>query len=113
MPELVFPRMRPKPPRERVSRTCPGHRAWVRRHDCSVRGCRRTPIECAHVRSATNGGTGLKPSDRWVISLCEFHHREQHRMGEKRFELKHSLDLWLMANEFARRSPFRAKLMLM
>ena len=113
MSELVFPRLKPKQPPERAKRTCAGHRAWVRRHDCCVRGCKRTPIECAHVRSGTDGGTGMKPSDGWTISLCEFHHREQHRIGERAFELKHSLDLWLMANEFARRSPFRAKLLTM
>ena len=61
MPELVLPRLKPKPPRERVNRSCPGHRAWVRRHVCSVRGCQRGPIECAHVRSGTDGGTGLSP----------------------------------------------------
>jgi hypothetical protein len=106
MPELVLPRLKPKPPRERVKRSCPGHRAWVRRHDCSVRGCRRGPIECAHVRSGTDGGAGLKPSDKWTISLCEFHHREQHRVGEKAFEKTYSIDLRLLAEEFARRSPF-------
>ena len=58
MPELVLPRLKPKPPRERVNRSCPGHRAWVRRHDCSVRSCKRGPIECAHVRSGTDGGAG-------------------------------------------------------
>ena len=110
MPELVLPRLRRKPPRERVSRSCPGHRAWIRRHDCSVRGCRRGPIECAHVRTGTDGGAGMRPSDRWTISLCVFHHREQHRIGERSFERKHSLDLVLLANEFARRSPYRLRL---
>ena len=110
MPELVFPRFRRNPPRERVNRSCPGHRAWVRRHACSIRGCKRTPIECAHVRSGTGGGIALKPSDRWVISLCEFHHREQHRIGERAFERLHSIDLKLVAEEFARRSPYRPRL---
>ncbi len=32
MPELVLPRLKPKQLRERVNRSCPGHRAWVRRH---------------------------------------------------------------------------------
>jgi hypothetical protein len=82
----------------------------VRRHQCSVRGCRRGPIECAHVRTGTDGGAGLKPSDKWAISLCAFHHREQHRIGEKAFERKHSLDLAALAAEFARRSPHRLKL---
>ena len=113
MPELLLPRLKPKPPRQRVNRSCPGHRAWVRRHGCSVRGCRRGPIECAHVRSGTDGGAGLKPSDKWAISLCEFHHREQHRIGERAFERKHSLDLRSLATEFARRSPHSRKLLQM
>jgi hypothetical protein len=53
---------------------------------------------------------GMKPSDRWVVSLCEHHHREQHRLGERAFEEKHSLDLRELAVEFARRSPFRSRL---
>jgi hypothetical protein len=110
MPELVLPRLKPKPPKERVNRSCPGHRAWVRRHDCSVRGCRRRPIECAHVRCGTDGGAGLKPSDKWTISLCEYHHGEQHRLGEKAFARKYELDLVALAKEFARRSPWHGKL---
>ena len=110
MPELVLPRLKSRPTRERANRSCPGHRAWVRRHDCSVRGCRRGPIECAHVRSGTDGGAGLKPSDKWTISLCEYHHREQHRLGEPAFEKRYELHLLGLAMEFARKSPFRAKL---
>lgn len=110
MPEVVIPRLRAKPAREHLDRSCAGHRAWVRRHDCSVRGCRRYPIECAHVRSKTDGGIGLKPSDKWTISLCEFHHREQHSLGERAFAAKHDLNLAELAAEFARRSPFRLRL---
>ena len=55
MPELRLPeRLRPPKPR-RPSRSCPAHRAWVRKHRCSVPGCQRLPIECAHVR------TGAEP----------------------------------------------------
>lgn len=110
MPELVFPRLQPKPVKKTTSRNCAGHRNWVRRHACCVRGCRRTPIECAHVRSGTDGGIGLKPSDKWVISLCEFHHTQQHQMGERAFEQEHSLQLSELALEFAKRSPFWPKL---
>jgi hypothetical protein len=52
----------------------------------------------------------MKPSDRWVISLCQSHHREQHEIGERAFEEKHSLSLKALAEEFARQSPFRSKL---
>lgn len=84
---------------------CPAHRAWIRGHHCCVPGCLRRPIECAHVRHGTDGGLGRKPSDRWTISLCWLHHREQHERGERPFESKYGLDLRALAVEFARRSP--------
>jgi len=93
-----------------LSRSCPAHRAWVRRHHCCVPGCRRLPIECAHVRAGTDGGIALKPSDRWCISLCVHHHAEQHLIGETRFATKYDLDLAALAAAFASRSPCRARL---
>jgi hypothetical protein len=67
--------------------------------------CERLPIECAHVRMGTDGGQGLKPSDRYCISLCAHHHAEQHRIGEARFEKMYGVDLVALAAEFARKSP--------
>jgi len=107
MSELRFPNRLPLKTRKTTSRTCAGHRAWVRNHRCSVRGCTRLPIECAHVRSGTDGGMGVKPSDRWTISLCHFHHVEQHHLGERAFEAKHDLNMIELASEFAKKSPFR------
>jgi hypothetical protein len=110
MPELRFPgRLPPKPPKKN-SRSCAAHRSWVKQHRCSVVNCRRTPIECAHVRGGTDGGAGLKPSDRWVISLCRVHHREQHEIGEAAFEEKYSIRLKDLAQEFTQRSPCRRML---
>jgi hypothetical protein len=54
----------------------------------------------------------MKPSDRWTISLCGHHHREQHDLGELKFAEKHSIDLVALAMEFAKRSPFKWKLSL-
>lgn len=110
MSELRFPNRLLVEPRKTTSRTCAGHRAWVRKHRCSVRGCNRLPIECAHVRCGTDGGMGLKPSDKWTISLCHFHHVEQHAIGEGPFEARHDLNMKELAREFARRSPFRMRL---
>jgi uncharacterized protein (DUF2237 family) len=59
------------------------------------------------VRRATDGGTGLKPSDRWCLSLCRMHHAEQHRIGEAAVEKCHSIDLLALAEAFARKSPHR------
>ena len=110
MPELRFPGRLPLEHRKSTARTCAAHRAWVRRHRCSVPGCKRLPIECAHVRRGTDGGLGLKPSDKWTISLCQFHHLEQHEIGESAFEARHDLNLLQLAEEFTKRSPFRVKL---
>lgn len=110
MPELDFPRRITRHPVQREARSCPAHRAWVRRHHCSVQSCNRMPIECAHVRTGADGGTSLKPSDKWVISLCVHHHREQHRIGEMSFQARYGLDLRKLAAEFARRSPHWRKL---
>ena len=106
MPDLRLPdRIQRDQPVRSPPRTCPAHRAWVRRHHCSVSGCKRLPIECAHVRGGTDGGMALKPSDRWCISLCAHHHAEQHRLGEPRFEQKYGLCLTQLAELFAKRSP--------
>ena len=107
MPNLRLPQRieRPKPARE--LRSFPAPRAWVRRHHCSVPDCKRVPIECAHVRSGTDGGQGLKPSDCWTISLCRYHHAEQHRIGETAFEKRYGIELLALAQEFARHSPHR------
>lgn len=89
----------------------PAHRAWVRRHRCSVPDCREGPIEAAHVRCGTDGGQGIKPSDRWVVSLCRAHRAEQHGIGERAFEDRYGLELVALAEEFARRSPHRRALL--
>lgn len=91
----------------RDSRSCPAHRAWIRRHRCCVPGCANLPIECAHVRRGTDGGQSLKPSDRWTVSLCREHHGEQHRIGERAFEKRHGIDLRGLAEAFAKASPHR------
>lgn len=105
MPRVVLPKRLSQLPSKCDLRSCPGHRAWVRRHHCSIPGCLQRPIECVHVRGGTDGGMGVKPSDRWVISLCVLHHREQHQIGESRFQEKHDIDMAALAREFARRSP--------
>lgn len=91
--------------RAQDDRSCPAHRAWVRGHACCVPGCTNSEIECAHVRSGTDGGIGLKPSDRYAISLCRDHHAEQHRIGGATFELQKQINLTAIASKFEAQSP--------
>lgn len=92
-----------------VGKRSPAHRAWVRGHACCACGT-MTAIECAHVRVGTDGGTGIKPSDRWTISLCKECHARQHQLGEPMFEKCSDINMKALAEEFFRRSPHRGKL---
>lgn len=86
-------------------RIWPRHRKFVRGHHCSVPLCQGHPIEFAHVRSAANAGTGLKSHDWFGVSLCAYHHDEQHKKGFETFLARYQIDLWKIAAEFARNSP--------
>ena len=96
---------------------CPSHAAWVRntffcllhsniRGDQCVYGGR---TQSAHVRSGTDGGTGIKPSDSWIVPLCENHHREQHAIGEPAFERRYGIDMKAEAARLWRESPARIR----
>lgn len=82
------------------------HRRFVRSHQCCVRGC-PTPhvVDLAHLRSVAEGaGTGLKPHDRFTVSLCRRHHNEEEACGPDAFGDRHGIDLWAIAAELVRRS---------
>ena len=73
-------RTKPKPDlRKRIR-----HLTFVRQLPCVVCG-RVAPSEAAHVRSGSDGGAGLKPSDRFTVSLCSDCHALQHQFGELTF----------------------------
>ena len=106
---MLPPRIKRDSGKKDVGKRSPAHRAWVRGHACC--GCgSMTAIECAHVRDGTDGGMGLKPSDRWTISLCRDCHSEQHRIGEEAFEFVHKIDMKALATAFFKASPHRHKL---
>jgi len=95
--------------REPMQREWPRHRRFVRSFGCSVPLCMtNTAIEFAHLRSAANAGTALKPHDAFGVSLCgadpargiEGHHAE-HRS----FQQKYKTDLYAIAAELVRASP--------
>lgn len=81
------------------------HRRFVRSFCCCVPGCRAQQTELAHIRTAANAGTGLKPHDAHAVPLCRNHHREQHDCGAETFQDRHGIDLEAVAAELVRRSP--------
>jgi hypothetical protein len=86
------------------------HLRWIRGHNCSCMGSGGCDgkIEAAHVRSGTDGGMGVKPSDRYAIPLCGGHHREQHQIGEAPFEARHKISMRKIADALWAKSPHRA-----
>src|SRR5690242_7627852 len=89
---------------------CPGHLQFVRSRECSLRSSRCAgKIEAAHVRTGTDGGLSVKPSDFWTIPLCAIHHRLQHDMGEPEFERSFKIDMKAIASRLWSISPHRRK----
>lgn len=89
------------------------HIRWIKRLPCAVRGhdC-QGPVTAHHVRRNTDGGTGLKPSDKWTVPLCdglhgavEGHHQEGDRIGWLSFEAQYGVDLRALAIKLAAASP--------
>ncbi len=57
------------------------------------------------MRTGTDGGVGIKPSDIWTIPLCSSAHRDQHNAGEAAFENYWRIDMKEIAEGLAARSP--------
>ena len=78
------------------------HLARIRNLPCTI--CGGIGTEAAHVRFADPRvakpitGMGIKPSDSFVVPLCNRHHREQHDLGdERKFWSLYDLDPILIA----------------
>ena len=88
-----------------IQKICHQHRYRLRGHRCCVSKCRSLCVDFAHLCSAANPASGQTPHAIFGVSLCRFHHDEQHRLGAEAFGRKYGIDLWALAAEFARRSP--------
>ena len=71
--------VKPKPDVRRRAQ----HLAFVRQLPCVAYDS--SPSEAAYVHSGSDGGAGMKPSDRYFLSLCAGCHVLQHRFGELTF----------------------------
>jgi len=90
--------LRQRQPRERDEK----HLDFIRSLPCCICGD-DIHTEAAHIRAGSieNGkvytGIGEKPSDAWVLPLCNGHHREQHSMNEMKFWEKYEINPFLLA----------------
>jgi len=79
------------------------HRRFVKSLCCCV--CNAPFVDFAHIRSAADSGTGLKPPDWRGVPLCRNHHREQHEAGQGTFEDRYHIDLDALAAQLVAKSP--------
>jgi len=117
MPPPRIPRslVRGKPKPDHRTRT--KHLAFVRLLPCVACG-KAAPSEAAHVRSGSDAGAGMKPSDRYSVSLCTGCHALQHQFGELTFwgvlridPLNVAFRLWTVSGDIkaGERIVFRAR----
>lgn len=78
---LKFPQL--KNSLKHSQRNDPKHLDFIKTLPCCI--CFKEPVEPAHIRFKTDGGTALKPSDKWTVPLCHDHHAHQHQVGEPEF----------------------------
>jgi hypothetical protein len=104
----MLPQRLPKPQKRARRWRSPSHCNFVRSHGCSWNGCSGRPIEVAHVRNGSGAGVGQKPDDWRTVSLCSFHHAQQHRVGERAFWK--GFDIEALIVEFIAASPKRAEI---
>jgi len=116
-----IPRAVPRGKRKPGLRLRPKHLEFIRQLPCVVCGKRNdfgSPVQAAHIRCGTDGGTAIKPSDRYTVPLCEQCHAKQHRVGELTFwstlridPLNIALRLWTISGDApgGERIIFRAR----
>ena len=89
--------LRQREPREKDKK----HLDWIRQQPCCI--CGRIDTEAAHIRTASlahgkqHTGMAEKPSDKWTLPLCNYHHREQHGMNELAFWKAYNIDPFMLA----------------
>ena len=93
------------------------HLAFIRQLPCIV-CAKAAPSEAAHVRSGSDAGAAMKPSDRYSVSLCSECHALQHQFGELTFwstvridPLNVAFRLWTVSGNIkaGERIAFRAR----
>jgi hypothetical protein len=96
-------------------REWPIHKAWIESQPCMIRTFECFPkadcqgdIVSAHIRTAANSGTGLKPPQWDTVPLCTHHHGLQHQKGQPEFARLCGLNLLPVAQGYAERSPDEA-----
>jgi hypothetical protein len=90
-PIARIPREVPQPKRTPDPKRSASHLAFVRTLPCCVCAA-RAPSEAAHIRAGTDGGMGVRPSDRFTVPMCHGCHARQHTIGELAWWSGHGVD---------------------
>ena len=82
------------PPHEPMIRSVK-HLNFVRSLSCYISD--QTPSQACHIRILTDGGTGIKPSDFYVLPFTYHFHKMQSDIGELNFYKKFNINPFQVA----------------
>lgn len=83
MPARISLNRPTRPKREPRDGMSASHLAMVRKLPCCVCGLSSNYTEAHHLLRTGEHGMGRKSSDRWAISLCQYHHDRLHAHGDE------------------------------
>jgi len=72
------------------------HLNFIRKQPCFISGQKS---QACHIRLLTDGGTGLKPSDFYVLNFSYMYHKMQSDIGEARFYKKFNINPFILAKD--------------
>ena len=78
------------------------HLNFIRKQPCFISGQKS---QACHIRLLTDGGTGLKPSDFYVLNFIYQYHKMQTDLGEQTFYKKFNINPFTLAKELVIISP--------
>jgi len=81
------------------------HLNFIRSLPCYI--SEQTPSQACHIRILSDGGTGLKPSDCFVLPFIYQYHKMQTDLGEQSFYKKFNINPFTLAKELVIISPCR------
>lgn len=79
------------------------HLNYIRSQPCMIG--QMSGSQACHIRILTDGGTGIKPSDFYVLPMEYRYHKISHDIGEARFYKEWQINPFIYAQIYVKMSP--------
>lgn len=79
------------------------HLNYIRSQPCMIG--QMAGSQACHIRILTDGGTGIKPSDFYILPMEYRYHKISHDIGEARFYKEWQINPFIYAQMYVKMSP--------